>query len=440
MRLLWHIGVMRAWKESWSKLAWVGSWLLLGASVGCDEHRSKGDTEKATPKPTAPHVSQPDPEPVPSGTAAAPASAPPTANSPPVTDPTPELVLPAGWVLDELTDVAAAGPATATIAGVVMVSRDNATHFARYKERAAGSPAGETQVEPLALSAEQLVALRRGPAVLGEYTYWIDGTRLLRRTYRKAGELETLAQDARHSTRVAAPQEQKRGEPALVAYVAGGSKIDSELKARVWIEGSGVLDVSDEASTGNSVAVTRSSTGLVILSLEARTGMTPVHARSLSFEGTRPKLGDDIVVWVGGPVDPLTEIVGASGSHQRLGFVATNRTATEFGLATLNVGDNPRMGAPVRWMDYPNGLDPAPVATTQACKRPLVIFVRPSTAVPHALQELRLGFITAGSVGESFVLARSRGFANVSIAGSPRGALVVYTADRRTWARALRCK
>lgn len=415
--------------------------LLLAAAPACSERESKGDSESPSVVPAASHVSQPKLSPKPSGVSPPPQEPQPTSSetNAPVAPPE-NVVLPAGWVLDELADVAPAGPATATMRGVVMVSRDNVAHFAKYQARAASAPAGESQVEPLALSADELVALRRGPALLGPYAYWIDGKRLLRRPYAKAGELETLAEDARHSTRVAAPPELKAGEPALVAYVAGGSKIDSQLKAHLWVEGSGTLDVSDEAASANSVAMTRASTGLVVLSLEARTGMTPIHARGVSFEGKQPKLGEDMVVWVGGPVDPLTEIVGASGSHLRLGFVATNRTATEFGLATLNVGDKPRMGASVRWVDYPNGLDPAPVATAQACGRPIVIFVRPATAAVHALQELRLGFITADGVGDSFVLARSRGFANVSIAGSSQGALVAYTADRRTWARALRCK
>ncbi len=432
---------MRAGSGAWSRQARASCWLIIGLAVGCNEREPKGDAPKspATAQPSS--VAQPAPRPAPSGELSAEANprAPAPAESAAPT-PEPAAILPTGWLLDELTDVAAAGPATATTQGVVMVSRDNAAHFARYKPRAAGAPSGQTQVEALSLSGDQLVALRRGPAVSGGFAYWVDGKRLLRRTYARPGELETLAEDARHSTRVAAPQERKPGEPALVAYVAGSPKGDGELKAHLWVEGSGVIDVSDEASTANSVAITRSHTGLVILSLEARTGMTPVHARSVRFEGEQPKLGDDVVVWVGGPVDPLTEIVGASGAHQRLGFVATNRTATEFGLATLNVGDKPRMGAPVRWVDYPNGLDPAPVATTTACKRAVVIFVRPSTSVPHALQELRLGFIGAEGVGDSFVLARSRGFANVSIAGGEHGALVAYTADRRTWARALRCK
>ncbi|MCB9587229.1 MAG: hypothetical protein H6718_17655 [Polyangiaceae bacterium] len=427
--------------DAWSRRAALAYCLVLSGVPACKERAGKGDTESHSVVPAASHVSQPKLAPKPTAASSGAPTPRPTASeaSEPINPPE-EVVLPSGWVLDELADVAPAGPATATMRGVVMVTRDNAVHFATYQPHATTAPAGESRVAALPLAAEQLVSLRRGPALLGSYAYWIDGKRLLRRLYAKAGELETLAEDARHSTRVAAPPELKPGEPALVAYVSGGSKIDSELKAHLWVEGSGTLDVSDEAASANSVAITRASTGLVVLSLEARTGMTPIHARGVSFEEKRPKLGEDLVVWVGGPVDPLTEIVGASGAHLRLGFVATNRTATEFGLATLNVGDKPRMGAQVRWVDYPNGLDPAPVATAQACGRPIVIFVRPTTAAVHALQELRLGFITADGVGDSFILARSRGFANVSIAGGAHGALVAYTADRRTWARALRCK
>lgn len=40
---------------------------------------------------------------------------------------------------------------------------------------------------------------------------------------------------------------------------------------------------------------------------------------------------------------------------------------------------------------------------------------------------------------EAFVVARSEGFFDVSLATIGRGALLAYVADHRTWARSLRC-
>lgn len=445
---VWHKARMPPAAASTAALALCAA--LCVSSVACDDHESapsaapaqshKGAATK--PAPSAVTAAPPPP----TSTAAAPD--PPEASAAPATSATPSAsgqpdeaaALPDTWRLDELADVAPAGPATATNRGVVMVTRDNQVHLASYTPLAAGAEPGETQVRPLAITADNLVAQRRGPAVQGDFAYWIDGNNLLRRALSGKSELETLARDARHSTRVSAVQQLKPNEPGLVAYIAGGPKADSPLKAHLWVEGAGTFDVSDEAATANSVALTRSSKGLVVLSLEARTGMTPIHARGVRVEGKQLKLSDDLVVWVGGPAEPLTEIIGGSYPNQRFGFMAMGRSAAEFGLAAVDVGDEPRMGAAVRWIDYPNGLDPAPVAATVACKRSLVAFVQPETSRPGSLQQLRVGFVGAGGVGESFVVAHSRGFANVSIAGNRRGALVAYTADRRTWARALRCR
>ena len=345
-----------------------------------------------------------------------------------------------GWRMDQAADIAPAGPATATSQGVVMVTRDNQVHVAAYTPLAADAEPGATQVRPLSVAAQDLVAQRRGPAVHGKFAYWVDGTKLLRRALDGQGALETLANDARHSTRVSSVQQLKPTDPAIVAYVANGSNPDSPLKAHLWLEGAGAVDVSDEAATANSVALTRSSQGLVVLSLEARTGMTPIHARGVRVDGAKLRLGDDQVVWVGGPAEPLTEIIGGDYPRQRFAFIAMARSATGFGLAALELGDQPKTGAAVRWLDYPNGLDPAPVAAALACKRSLVAFVRPETAAPGSLQQLRVGVVGEGGVGESFVVARAQGFANVSIAGHPLGALLAYTADQRTGARALRCR
>ncbi|MBX3184981.1 MAG: hypothetical protein KF915_20330 [Polyangiaceae bacterium] len=409
------------------------AWLLLLPCLGCTR------TEQA-PEPAASATSPADAAAKPPKQASSGASGDLTADAPPAGShagaaPAEQFELPPGWVLDELADVAPAGPATPTSSGLVVISRDNQTHFAAYTPRAPADPPGSTQIAALDLPATELVAMRRGPAVLGSHAYWVAGRQLLRRALR-GGELEVLAEDARHSTRVATPPSLARGEPAMVAYIAG----EETLKARLWVEGEGTSTLSEDAASAISVALTRTSSGLVALSLDARTGMTSLHARPLSMKARRPALGDDIVVWVGGPADPLTEIVAGESGGQRLGFVAVSRTTTEFGLATFQLGDRLRARADVSWLAYPNGIDPAPVASATVCKTSVVLFAHPASSEPRALQELSLGIVDQGRVTRAAVVARSRAFANVSLAGGPRGGLFAYTADRRTWARAIRCR
>jgi hypothetical protein len=69
----------------------------------------------------------------------------------------------------------------------------------------------------------------------------------------------------------------------------------------------------------------------------------------------------------------------------------------------------------------------------------VVLYARPLDAVPHAPQELHLSSIGPEGLGPSMVVASGRAFADASFSTLDGGALVVYVADRRTWARRLRC-
>ncbi|MGC4068949.1 MAG: hypothetical protein QM784_30750 [Polyangiaceae bacterium] len=167
--------------------------------------------------------------------------------------------------------------------------------------------------------------------------------------------------------------------------------------------------------------------------------MSPLHARRVVFEKGRAKLGPDVVPWVAGTAQPLTEIDSVSDLGDSWALLPIERDATRFGLARVSIGEYPKMDAQVHWREYPNGLEPAVVATGHLCSKPVVLYARPSSAAPRATQELHLSGIGEAGLGPSVVLATSRGFADASLAGLDDGALVVYVADRRTWARRLRC-
>jgi len=79
------------------------------------------------------------------------------------------------------------------------------------------------------------------------------------------------------------------------------------------------------------------------------------------------------------------------------------------------------------------------VTTGVLCNQPVVLFAQPSTELPHAPQTLALVRLGKPHAEPPVVLATSRAFADVSWEGLDGGALLVYVADRRTWARRLRC-
>jgi hypothetical protein len=341
----------------------------------------------------------------------------------------------ASLVADEIADVGPAAPAAATGEGVAFVTRGDEVVVARLDPSATKGSAkpGKTPIHPIDRDPAEFATFGRAPAVLDGQVYWVAGTRLLRRPLAR-GPLQELARAAREGTRVSAVN---TGGKVVVAYIAQGN---AGLVARVWIEGHGERDLSPEGSAANSVALASPAPGeLIAVALEGRTAMTPVHGRhfTLGKDGA-PRFSEDVVVWVGSSAQPLTELTAlASPSGDVAAFVAIERDVTHFGLAKIPIGARPSSNVEASWLDYPNGIEPAPVVTGVICGEPMVLYVRPSEARPHAPQELHLAPLDA--LGASQILARGRTFSDVSLAARDHGALVSYVADRRTWALGVRC-
>ncbi len=351
------------------------------------------------------------------------------------------------YVFDSLVDVAEAGPITATEQGVVMVNRDNLLWLARLGPLPRGPRPQPTPLRSLPEGVGPF-PLAKGPAVREGQAYWVSRGRLLRKALSAAGTgslPEVLRDDARVGTRVAVPRAAVKGqkEPeALAAYVARGAAKDDPLRVQLWIEGRAEpLVLTDEISSAHSVQLLNTESGLEALFLEARTGMSSLHARSIEFaDGREPSLGEDQIVWVGGPSRSSTELfVQEMNAGEPRGLMALARDITHFGLLTLKLTPEPRP-EPLEpeWLLYENGLEPAPLATAQLCGRTVLALVRPVSAQPDAEQELvllELDQLDAPAI----LLARARAFFDVSLGAWGRAGLLAYVADQRTWARSLRC-
>jgi hypothetical protein len=415
---------------------------LAPLTVGCSrkDQNPSSPTTSASSSPARPAASATT---APAGSAsatsaksaAAPGSAPPEKAAPPAGSAA--ATGEGRFVFDEIADVGPAAPAAAAPLGVVLITRSDEVLLARLTPPASQGAAkpGKTKIAPIERNASEFAPFIRGPAVLDGYAYWISKTRLVRRRIER-GPLEELARAARDGTRV---NTARAGDRAGAAYIGQGA---SDLVARLWIEGHGERELSPEGSAANSVAlVAPAPSELLAVALEGRTAMTPIHARRIEIaKDGAPKLADDVVVWVGSSAQALTEVTAVSSSGDVWAFSAIERDITHFGLARLRVGSPPSSNAEASWRDYPNGLDPAPVSAANVCGEPVVIFAQPSESRPHAPQELHLATSSPQALGASQVVARARGFSDVSIAPLEGGALIAYVADRRTWALGMRCK
>ncbi len=350
------------------------------------------------------------------------------------------------FVIDALVDVAAAGPITATEAGVAMVNRRNELWLARLQRAlGSGSAPRETPLAALPDSAAPF-PLGRGPAIRRGWAYWVSKGRLLRqRLSAPAGAApDVLAEDARVGTRATVPLGPARYVeplPEMAAYVVKQKTPESPLTANLWIAGrSAPLPLTDDTSSAHSVALAATAQGLAALFLEARTGMSTIHLRLIQFtKGAEPTLGEDRVVWVGGPSRSSTEFFALGGDDKfATAFMTFEQDATHFGLAEFQLGVDPgQPEAEPEWFLYPNGIEPAPVASASVCGRPIVALARPTSATPHAPQELVL--FDRADRQHPVVVARSKAFFDISLASIGRGALIAYVADHRTWARTIRC-
>jgi hypothetical protein len=353
------------------------------------------------------------------------------------------------FIIDALADVAAAGPATATEQGVAMVNRDNQLHLARLTSALGTGPLPrETPIAGLSESAGPF-PLGKGPAVRRGIAFWVSRGQLLAQSLSAAGSdtpPRTLSEDARVGTRVAVPvgpASALESLPQQAAYIARSKEPDAPLTAKLWVAGSPEpLALTDDMASAHSVALVATEQGVAAIFLEARTGMSSIHLRRVRFsKSLPPSLDEDRVVWVGGPGRPSTELLALSADAASVtGLMTLERDMLHFGLLGLHIPlATNAMPPDPDWLLYANGIEPAPFAGANVCGRPVVALARPSSAVPHAPQELILVELGREAARSGTLLGRSREFFDISLVALGNGALLSYVADHRTWARTLRC-
>lgn len=336
------------------------------------------------------------------------------------------------YVLDGLNDIGPAAPAAAFARGAVLITRDDDLALAKLTAPPSKSkkPA-PGDFDEIRRGQQDFWPVARGPAVSATHVYWVSKGRVVRRPL-AGGELEVLASDARDGTRVAVV-----GPPDVVAYITQPVGKQDSL-ARLRLPDGRRLELTPEGAAASSVSLSRVGEDVIAAYIDGRSGMTPVHARKLHMpSGT---LDPDLVVWVSGATQGMTEITSVGSSDGSWLMLPVERDASHFGLATLAVDRDPKMDPPLRWRTYENGLDRSPTAAAVLCGVPTTAYVRPADASPTANQELMLSELTLDMAASSEQLATARGFADVSLYPIAEGAVLTYVADRRTWARLIRCK
>jgi hypothetical protein len=242
-----------------------------------------------------------------------------------------------------------------------------------------------------------------------------------------AGEGDTVVGQSRAGTEVSAAM---LGGHALVAFIAERVTSDGLLR-EAWLatdDGAPPLRLSEEGSGTTFVELAARGDAVVAMMIDARTAMTPTHARIVTLEAGKPKVGPDAVIFVGGSAERHNAgALATSKEGTVFGLVAVADGASRFGMAAIAIDDPPAVDAPVAWSLYPNGLDPAAIAATRGGARMHVARVRPKTADPASLHVLELGYLqTSGAFRARCTIAEATFVKDVEVESDRQGALWVF--------------
>jgi hypothetical protein len=235
--------------------------------------------------------------------------------------------------------------------------------------------------------------------------------------------------------------------PSHVALGYLASRQTSEgwmSEAWIAVDDDPPVRASEEGSGATALALAPRGGGLLALQVDARTALTAVHARPVAYE-KRVKLGDDAVVFVGGPGDRRTRAalaVPPTGPAWSLLPIA--KDVGSFGLAIIRVDDPPQVDEPAVWAMYPNGLDPAPVAAAAGgphAPASWVALVRPQVADPSSPRVLEIGeLLPSGVVAIRDTIPTTGNASDVALAVDGFGMLWLAWVDGGgSWVERLAC-
>ncbi|WP_437504150.1 hypothetical protein [Sorangium sp. So ce1099] len=240
----------------------------------------------------------------------------------------------------------------------------------------------------------------------------------------------------------------RRGTSISAVSLPGGRTLLAFLSDRKTSEGAvtqafAVLDdgpavpLSAEGSGATFVALSPWKGGALAMYIDARSALTPVHARTLGLtaEG-KLELGPDAVLFVGDAGESRMGGALARGADgPAYVLLPAARDISAFGMAAIRIDDAPRDDMPAVWSLYPNGLSPAPIAATRGVTPIHVARVRPTAREPGARHALELGQLDGEGRFHARCLAlEGRSFKHVAIEADRDGSLwLAYTTSAGTF-------
>jgi hypothetical protein len=265
-------------------------------------------------------------------------------------------------------------------------------------------------------------------AVAGDYVFCMDATGDIHRTPRVGGADVVVAR-GRPGTRIGA--EMIGGSHAVVAFLMDRPvSIGLVREAYAVADESPPVRISEDGSGASSVTLLARGSSTVAMLVDARSAMTPVHARALDWKDGKLWVGPDAVLFVGGGAETHTSGVVASSAKGTSFALVPVSGETGFGMAAVRLDDPPVVDAPTAWSMYPNGLDPAPIAATVGVTPIRVARVRPVEARPDSPRGVEIGKLDdKGAFTPHGLLSTTGKVSNLAVAVDAMGTLWIYYTD-----------
>jgi hypothetical protein len=275
----------------------------------------------------------------------------------------------------------------------------------------------------------------------GDHLFCADHAGAVHRTARD-GSGDRIVASSRAGSRIAAAT--LGGTHAALGYLASRQTSEGWVsEAWLAVDDEPPQRLSEDGSGATSLALSPRGSGVLALSVDARSALTALHVRPVTFEG-KAHLGEDVVAFVGGPGDRRTgAALAVPPSGPAWALLPIAKDVGSFGLSIVRLDEQPRVDEPVVWSMYPNGLDPAPVAAVSpGGGKSWVARVRPQGPEPGSPRVLELGDLTSdGAFAPRDLVATGGKPSDVALALDPQGALWLAWVDAGgSWLERLACK
>jgi hypothetical protein len=277
-------------------------------------------------------------------------------------------------------------------------------------------------------------------ALGGDRVFCADRTGAVHRTTRDGGGDRVVA-SSRTGSRIGGAT--LAGTHAALAYLASRQTSEGWVsEAWVAVDDEAPVRLSEDGSGATALLLAPHGPAVLALSVDARSALTAMHVRPVTFEG-KAHLGEDVVVFVGGPGDRRTAAaLAAAPGGPSWALLPISHDVGTFGLAVVRIDEPARVDEPVVWSMYPNGMDPSPIAAAVAAGRTWVVRGRPVDAQPTASRTLEVGHVAPdGSFVARDLLAVSGKPMDVALAMDAHGgAWVAWVDGAGSWLERLACQ